>query len=83
VRVALPLASKNRGFSFVPGAGDEVLVAFEGGDPDRPIIVGSVRNPATPPILKLPNNRDALVWAASTRVSIVERPDSLTFTPSP
>jgi len=34
--------SKNRGFSFVPEAGDQVVVAFEEGNIARPIILGSV-----------------------------------------
>jgi type VI secretion system secreted protein VgrG len=29
-------------------AGTEVLVVFVDGDPDRPLIVGSVHNPVTP-----------------------------------
>ncbi|WP_316826776.1 type VI secretion system Vgr family protein [Pedobacter miscanthi] len=34
--------SKNRGFSFVPEAGDQVVVAFEEGNIARPIVLGSV-----------------------------------------
>ena len=35
--------------SFLPEVDDDVVVAFEHGDPDRPIIVGSLWNPADKP----------------------------------
>ncbi len=42
VRNALPAAGPRRGFVFSPNIGDEVVVEFEDGDPDKPIIVGRV-----------------------------------------
>jgi type VI secretion system secreted protein VgrG len=45
VRVAHPAGS---GF-FLPEVGDEVIVGFESGDPDRPIVLGSVWNASDPP----------------------------------
>jgi type VI secretion system secreted protein VgrG len=44
IRVAQPWAGKSWGTSFWPRVGQEVLVAFLEGDPDQPIIVGSVYN---------------------------------------
>ena len=44
IRVASPFAGKGWGFIAIPRIGDEVLVHFEDGDPDRPIIVGSLYN---------------------------------------
>ncbi len=44
VRVAQPTAGKRWGSSFWPRIGHEVVVDFLEGDPDQPIIVGSVYN---------------------------------------
>jgi type VI secretion system secreted protein VgrG len=44
IRVAQPIAGRRWGGSFWPRIGQEVVVAFEEGDPDQPIIVGVVYN---------------------------------------
>jgi type VI secretion system secreted protein VgrG len=44
VRVGQFWAGLQRGALFTPRVGDEVMVEHENGDPDRPIIVGSVYN---------------------------------------
>jgi type VI secretion system secreted protein VgrG len=44
IRVAQVMAGKRWGASFWPRIGQEVLVSFLEGDPDRPIIIGSVYN---------------------------------------
>jgi type VI secretion system secreted protein VgrG len=44
VRVAQVWAGQGWGAHFWPRVGQEVVVAFEEGDPDQPIIVGSVYN---------------------------------------
>ncbi|MHA2742629.1 type VI secretion system Vgr family protein [Vibrio harveyi] len=49
VRVAQMLAGSDYGAQFVPRAGQEVLVSFIDGDPDRPIITGSVYNSKNAP----------------------------------
>ncbi len=43
-RATSPHAGPNRGFMFMPEVGDEVAVAFEDGDPERPIIIGALWN---------------------------------------
>jgi uncharacterized protein involved in type VI secretion and phage assembly len=49
-RHAVVFAGKNRGAWFIPDVGDEVLLAFEAGDPARPYVVGSLWNGQdTPP----------------------------------
>ncbi len=43
-RMATPAAGGDRGFLFLPETGDEVLIGFEHGDPERPFLVGSLWN---------------------------------------
>jgi uncharacterized protein involved in type VI secretion and phage assembly len=43
-RMVTPSAGGGRGFMFMPEKGDEVLVAFEHGDPERPYVVGALWN---------------------------------------
>ena len=54
VRVAQFWAGSQRGALFLPRVGDEVLVQYEEGDPDRPIVVGSVYNGDNPQLARLP-----------------------------
>jgi type VI secretion system secreted protein VgrG len=44
VRVATPLAGNKWGMIHIPRIGQEVIVSFLEGDPDQPLIVGSVYN---------------------------------------
>jgi type VI secretion system secreted protein VgrG len=44
IRHLTPYAGSDRGLFFRPEVGDEVLVAFEEGDPERPVILGSAWN---------------------------------------
>ncbi|MBK7219413.1 MAG: type IV secretion protein Rhs [Candidatus Promineofilum sp.] len=43
-RVAVLMAGNGRGTWFIPDVDDEVLVAFEAGNPDRPYVVGGLWN---------------------------------------
>lgn len=65
VRVAQPWAGSGWGTFFWPRIGDEVIVQFLHGDPDNPIIVGSVYNGVNMPKYALPD--------MSTRTGIVSR----------
>jgi len=47
VRVGTLWAGKEWGMIHIPRIGQEVVVSFVGGDPDRPVIVGAVPNPET------------------------------------
>lgn len=45
------------GSVVIPRVGWEVIVDFEDGDPDRPIVVGRVYNPSSPPPYALPGKK--------------------------
>ncbi|MBX9749499.1 MAG: type VI secretion system tip protein VgrG [Roseococcus sp.] len=57
VRVAQSFSGKWGGSWTLPRVGDEVLVAFIDGDPDRPVVIGSVYNSEQKPIYALPANK--------------------------
>ncbi|MFT8247003.1 type VI secretion system Vgr family protein [Roseomonas sp. BN140053] len=55
-RVAQPWAGSWGGTWFLPRIGDEVLVGFMDGDPDRPVVIGSLYNNDAKPTYALPAN---------------------------
>jgi type VI secretion system secreted protein VgrG len=57
VRISQIAARNGSGAMFIPLVGDEVLVAFEEGDPDRPVIVGSLYNMMNLPPLDVQNHK--------------------------
>jgi type VI secretion system secreted protein VgrG len=56
IRVAQTWAGKGWGALRLPRIGQEVMVAFMDGDPDRPVVVGSVYNGTNKPPYSLPGN---------------------------
>lgn len=56
IRVSYPWAGSNFGGIHVPRVGTEVIVDFENGDPERPIITGRLYNASTMPPWQLPGN---------------------------
>lgn len=55
VRVVTPWSGNNWGMVAVPRVGQEVVVQFEEGDPDRPICTGMLYNSKTRPPYKYPD----------------------------
>jgi type VI secretion system secreted protein VgrG len=61
IRVAQNIAGVNWGSAFWPRIGQEVVVDFLEGDPDQPIIIGSVYNASEMPPYKLPDEKTKTV----------------------
>jgi len=54
IRVSQPWGGSGYGGMMIPRVGQEVVVEFLEGDPDRPLITGRVYNGANPPPYELP-----------------------------
>lgn len=67
IRVAQGWAGKGFGMWTLPRVGQEVVVSFLGGNPDRPLVTGSVYNSDQLPIWELPSQ--ATVSGMKTRSS--------------
>lgn len=57
IRVMQAMAGNGWGTQFFPRVGTEVIVSFEGGDPDKPFVLGSLYNGTHPPPFALPSER--------------------------
>ncbi len=66
MRVSQPWAGGNWGTICIPRIGQEVVVEFLEGDPDRPIVTGSVYNPGQMPPYELPANANMMGMKSNT-----------------
>lgn len=66
VRVSQLWCGQNAGGQFIPRKGTEVLVAFEDGNPDKPVVVGALCNPSQMPAYELPASRTRMVWRSNS-----------------
>jgi type VI secretion system secreted protein VgrG len=57
IRVSQAWAGQSWGALYIPRIGHEVVVEFLEGDPDRPIVTGSVYNGQNPPPIYLPDDK--------------------------
>jgi type VI secretion system secreted protein VgrG len=58
IRVAQPISGLGFGHIWLPRVGQEVIVQFLEGDPDRPVITGCLYNHVNHPPYKLPDNKN-------------------------
>lgn len=66
MRVAQTWAGHNWGSIAIPRIGQEVVVEFLEGDPDRPLVTGSVYNPGQMPPYDLPGNSHTMGFKSNT-----------------
>ncbi len=66
VRVSQTWAGSGWGFIQIPRIGQEVIVDFVEGDPDRPIITGRVYNASQMPPYGLPGNATQSGWKSNS-----------------
>jgi type VI secretion system secreted protein VgrG len=65
VRMMQPHAGAPEGFHFPLRKGTEVMIAFLGGDPDRPIIAGAIPNAQTPSVVRASNHTQNVIHTGS------------------
>ena len=71
LRMLQPHAGAPEGHHFPLRKGTEVLVAFVGGDPDRPMIVGAVPDADTPsPVTSSNHTQDVVHTGGDTRIEV-------------
>jgi type VI secretion system secreted protein VgrG len=71
VRMMQPHAGSPEGMHFPLRKGTEVVVAFLGGDPDRPVIAGAVPNALTPSVVRDDNaTRNVILTGGGNRIQI-------------
>lgn len=68
LRVATSWAGRQWGSISIPRIGHEVVVAFQEGDPDQPIVIGSVYNADMMPPYKLPDGKTVSTWKSDSSV---------------
>ncbi len=80
LRVAQLWAGKNWGALFIPRIGQEVLVHFLEGDPDRPVIMGTVYNADNMPPYSLPGSQSRSgIRTSSTKGAAADEYNELYF----
>ncbi|KYF57786.1 hypothetical protein BE04_39510 [Sorangium cellulosum] len=66
IHVSQPWSGAGYGGSSLPRVGQEVLVDFLGGDPDRPVIVGRIYTGLQKTPYKLPENKTQSGWKSNS-----------------
>lgn len=80
MRVSYPIAGKNWGWVSLPRIGQEVVVSFLEGNPDQPLITGSVYNAMQMPPYALPANQtQSGIKSRSSKTGVAENFNEIRF----
>ncbi len=79
IRYSQPWAGSAWGFVTIPRQGQEVVIGFEQGDPDRPIATGSVYNSSNMPPFELPTNKTFSAIKSSTSTGTADQFSGFVF----
>ncbi len=81
LRVVSPHAGGEKGFHFIPEKGEEVLVGFEGGNAERPYVMGSMYTGGAQPGAFQSDNNDikAIQSRSGNRVIMNDKDGSITM----
>ena len=71
IKLQTPYSGAGKGFYMIPELGEEVLVGFEGGDPERPFMLSAGYNAsATSGIANADNNIKAIITRSGHRIEL-------------
>lgn len=74
IRMSQPFAGENQGMHFPLRKNTEVLLTFVGGDPDRPVISGSMPNAGAPSVINSENHTNSLIQTqAGNRIELEDK----------
>jgi len=82
LRVVSPHAGGEKGFHFIPEKGEEVLIGFEGGNAERPYVMGSLYTGAAQPgaFQSDANDIKAIQSRSGTKLVLDDKEGSTTIT---
>jgi len=78
IRIITPHSGKEQGFYFIPEIGDEVLVAFEGGNAEKPYVLGSLYHGKAKPdtLFESENNIKAIRTRSGHTIEFIDKDGS-------
>ncbi len=83
LRMVTPHAGGNKGFYFIPEVGEEVLISFEGGNPEKPFVLGTHYNGAAMSGYATPNNDQKVIHTRSGTKIILNDAEGSVFIEDP
>ncbi|RLD61568.1 MAG: hypothetical protein DRJ05_02315, partial [Bacteroidetes bacterium] len=75
IRIITPHSGKEKGFYFIPEIGDEMLVAFEGGNAEKPYVIGSLYHGQAKPdgLFDADNNIKAIRTRSGHTIEFIDK----------